>query len=324
MQNKISVVVPVFNVELFLSDCIDSIINQTYKNLEIIIIDDGSTDTSSMISDNYAIRDNRIKVIHQKNRGLSEARNVGVKLATGDFVSFVDSDDRLHAYFYQKLLPILLENNLDIVECGFKKFRDASDIENEIVSSNTKIEIFNTLHSLELLMKEYCTQTVWNKIYRIEVLQNITFPARKLNEDEYWTYKVFGNSKRIGKISDVLHFYRQQPDSIMGKRYSLDRLDGLAALAERIDYMKENFPTLENLAIKIFCLASLWHYQKIDKNLEIDSIGISRKRLVKNIKIYNNPKIFKQWNAKEIFWYQFFITSPNICVKFRNFIKIGI
>ena len=322
MNNKISVIVPVYNVELFLSDCIESILNQTYKHLEIIIIDDGSTDSSSKICDNYALTDNRIRVIHQKNGGLSEARNVGLEYATGDVISFVDSDDLLHVDFYQKLLPILIENNLDIIECGYKKFTENSDI--EIKFSNTKIEIFNTLASLELLMKEYFKQTVWNKIYRKEVLQNITFPVRKLHEDEYWTYKVFGNSKKIGKVSYVLHFYRQQSDSIMGKRYSLDRLDGLAALAERIDYMKENFPALENLAVKIFCLASLWHYQKIDQYLEIDPIGIYRKRLVKSIKIYNKPKIFKQWNAKEILWYQFFITVPHICVKFRNFIKIGI
>jgi glycosyltransferase involved in cell wall biosynthesis len=134
-MHKISVIIPIYNVEKYLSVCLESVINQTYQNLEIILVDDGSTDACPKICDDYATKDNRIKLIHKKNGGLSDARNIGVKHATGDLISFVDSDDVLSLYFYEKLINILEENDADIVECGFRKFYNEKEL--SFVTKNT-------------------------------------------------------------------------------------------------------------------------------------------------------------------------------------------
>lgn len=323
-MNKISTIIPIYNSENYLQACLESVLRQTYQNLEIILVNDGSTDSSPKICDDYALKDNRIKVIHQKNAGVCVARNVGLKIATGNFISFVDNDDLISVSFFSRLIQIAIENNADIVECGFSKFETPLELEKTIRPLNEITEIFNTENALELLMQEYFKQIVWNKIYRKEVIMDIIFPQDKTSDDEYWTYKVFGNSKIIIKISDILYFYRQHSTSQMAKSYGQQRLDGLGALEVRILYMKENFPNLESLAIKIFCLASLWHYQKIDKHLEFDPEGIYRRKILNNAKAYNKLSIFKHWKLKEIFWYKIFIIAPKFCVKFRNLIKVGI
>jgi glycosyltransferase involved in cell wall biosynthesis len=324
-MSKISIIVPVYNVEKYLSACIESIINQTYQNLEIILVDDGATDNSSQICDAYALKDSRIKVLHEKNAGSAEARNKGLQEATGDFIAFVDSDDLISAGFYQRLLNVLVENNADIVECGYYTFVCAPEL-TKISRSEKDVapEIYETEKALELLMKENLKQVVWNKIYRKEVLAEIKFPTGKFIDDEYWTYKVFGNSRKTVKIYDVMYFYRQVKGSIMGRAYSVKRLDGLQALEERIVYMQKNFPALENLAVKIFCLGSLWHYQKITKQSEIDPGMLQRNNITKRVKAYNRLSVLKHWSPKEIFWFQFFLASPKGYAKFRNFINVGI
>lgn len=324
MRNKISVIIPIYRVEDFLPQCLDSVINQTHQNLEIILVDDGSPDSCPLICDDYAGKDDRIKVIHQHNGGLSAARNTGKNAATGDFIAFVDSDDLVSVDFCEKLLTAAIKNNAEIVECNYLKFKTEKEINAVPNNSNTESQIYDTQNALRLLMQEHLKQVVWNKLYRIGVLKNIQFPEGSINEDEFWTYKVFGNSNIIIKIPDVLYFYRQQEESIMGRSYHIKRLDGLEALEERIGYMKMNFPELENLAIKVFCTASLWHYQKINQYHEIDSEKIFRKKIVRRVKKYDKLSFFIRWKPKEVFWYQFFVTSPNFCTKLRNYIKVGI
>ena len=323
MLNKISIIVPVYNVEKYLPQCLESIINQTYKDLEIILINDGSTDSCLQICDEYALRDNRIQVIHQQNGGLSEARNTGLKIATGDFIGFVDSDDLISVDFYEKLLAAAINSNAEIVECNYVKFSSEDDLRLVSNTCNIKNELFNTEKALESLMNQNLKQVVWNKIYRKEILSSLQFPTGFINEDEFWTYKVIGNAKNVLKIADIVYFYRQQEKSIMGKLYNVKRLDGLVALQERVDYMKTNFPVLENAAIKIFCTASLWHYQQLNKYLEIDSEHIYKKNIINNVKVFNKFSILKHWKLKEVFWFQFFVTTPNFCVKFRNRINVG-
>ena len=323
-MNKISIIIPIYNVEDYLPQCIDSVMNQTYENLDIILVDDGSPDSCPQICDDYALKDDRIKEIHQQNGGLSDARNAGVKIATGDFIAFVDSDDLVSLDFCQKLLAAALNNSAEIVECNYLKFKTEREISTVANNCNNGNEIFDTQNALQFLMRENLKQVVWNKLYRLGVVKNIQFPKGIINEDEFWTYKVFGNARKIMKIPDVLYFYRQQEESIMGQTYHIKRLDGLKALEERIVYMKMNFPDLENLAIKVFCTGSLWHYQKIDQYPAIDLQKIFRKKIVKSAKKYNKLSIFKRWKPKEVFWYQFFITMPNFCAKFRNYMKVGI
>ncbi len=134
MNQKISVIVPIYKVENYLHRCVDSIINQTYTNLEIILVDDGSPDNCPMICDKYVKKDSRIRVIHKKNGGLSDARNAGINIATGEYIGFVDSDDYISLHFYQRLMNVMKVSDSDIVECEIKKFKDNDkiyDIENK-------------------------------------------------------------------------------------------------------------------------------------------------------------------------------------------------
>ena len=323
-MHKISIIIPIYNVEQYLPQCLKSVINQTYQNLEIILVDDGSTDACPQICEEFALKDNRIKLIHKKNGGLSDARNAGLKRATGDFISFIDSDDFVAVDFCEKLLKALLENTADVAECDFLAFDNDQDLEKFSTDTKEKIEVFETEAAVELLMKEYFKQTVWNKLYRREVLGHFEFPVGKINEDEFWTYKVFGNSKKLVKITDVLYFYRQQAASIMGKQYSLKRLDGLQALEERIGYMRENFPKLEHLAVQIFCMASMDHYIKIEQHPEIDPQKIFREKVVASVKKYDQTFILENSDWKAVFWYQLFIKTPGIYAKLRNLNEIRI
>lgn len=318
-MHKISIIIPVYNVEQYLPQCLNSVIDQTYRNLEIILVNDGSTDSCPQICNEYAINDQRIKVIHQPNGGLSDARNAGLKRATGDFISYIDSDDVVSVNFCEQLLKTLLENKADVVECGFLAFETDRDLEELSATSQELTEIYETEPALELLMQEYFKQVVWNKLYRREVVCHIQFPVGKINEDEFWTYKVFGNSKKIVKISDVLYFYRQQAESIMGKKYSLKRLDGLQALHDRIFYMKKNFPTLENLAIKVFCFGSFAHYQKIYEHPDIDPQNKFRNQIKEKVSKYNKLSIYKNWDLKTIFWFKLYMWAPNIFVRCRKY-----
>lgn len=316
-MNTISVIIPIYNVEAYLSQCLDSVIHQSYENLEIILVNDGSTDACHQICEKYAAKDNRIKVIHQKNGGLSDARNTGLEIATGDFIAFVDSDDLVSTDFFQLLLDALQSNQAEIVECEFYKFGTITDVP-KASSNKNSVEIFQTEMALELLMKEKLKQMVWNKLYRKIAIGDNRFPVSKINEDEFWTYKVFGNAQKIVKIADVLYFYRQQQESIMGRKYSLKRLDGLQALQERIAYMRENFPRLENLAIKSYCTAAMWHYQQIISFMEVDPTKNHRKMIFDSIKQYNKWLVFKEWSWKEKLRYYLFIWNPIIYVKFRD------
>lgn len=314
-MSKISVIVPIYNVAKYLPQCLDSIVNQTYTNLEIILVNDGSTDSCPQICMDYLAMDNRIVVINKTNGGLSDARNEGVKIATGDFISFVDSDDLLSLDFCQIVLQTLIQNKADLAECGFRKFETDLAIEKTTPITNESVEIYETEVALKLLMTEYFKQVVWNKIYRKEVVADLEFPVNKINEDEYWTYKVFGNSATIVKMPHKLYNYRQQEDSIMGKKYSLKRLDGLQALEERIVYMRENFPQLENLAIKMFCFGSFAHYRKICERPNIDPQEIFRNKIVNSVNKYNHFSIYRNWDLKAILWFQLFVWLPNIYVK---------
>ena len=253
MKDKelISIVVPVYNVEKYLPYCINSIINQKYKNLEIILVDDGSTDDSGKICDEYLKKDDRIKVIHKKNGGLADARNIGIKYAKGEYIGFIDSDDCIHPDFYDCLYELLITNSADISECQFMridteyihKVKEILDDEN--LKIHYKISVDNNIESLKKLygarLKPYINKVVvWNKLYKKSLFDNITFPVGKLHEDEFTTYKVLYKSNKIVSTSKILHGYMQTKNSIMRKEISPKRVDdNLKAYEEAAVFFRE-------------------------------------------------------------------------------------
>lgn len=242
----VSVIIPVYNVFSYLSQCVDSVISQTYQTIEIILVDDGSTDESGKICDDYARKDKRISVIHQKNGGLSAARNTGIKNANGKYIFFVDSDDCIAKDTIEKMVSNQKVNNADVVICNFK-YMNSND--------NAKTES-------NLLRKSYTnwdTHTFWNyyfqsqysfiftiacnKLYKRRLLDNLRFPVGKLNEDDYFANSLFFKKLKINYINDELYVYRQRENSIMHSRKNVNNYDGIYAILKRADIFAQKGQT---------------------------------------------------------------------------------
>jgi len=320
-MHKISIIIPIYNVEKYLSACVESIIHQTYQNLEIILVNDGSTDACPQICDEYATKDQRIKVIHKTNGGLSDARNAGYEKVTGGYLAFVDSDDKVALDLYQNLIETSILYNADIVECGFLKFQDEKDLEKTI--EHNKVEEFETEKALELLLKEDLKQVVWNKLYKSDVVNNLLFEKGKIHEDEFWAYQIFARAKKIVRVNKALYFYRQQNDSIMAEKYSVKRLAGIEAREERIEFVKQKFPKLTSLAVQSFWHAALYNYQLITKNPNVDVDFNYRKNIVAKVKKYALSEYISEWKIKEQLWLKFFQVFPELCSKIRNKLGVG-
>lgn len=238
-NDLISIIIPIYNVEKYIHKCLDSICNQTYQNIEIILVEDGSPDNCGKICDEYAQKDKRIIVIHKENGGLSSARNAGLDIAKGEYISFIDSDDFIALDFIEKLYLLCINNNVDIAECNFLRF------ENDILKDKTisDIEIYTPLEMQNRIYSDFNMRTiiVWNKLYKRYIYENMRFPIGKINEDEFCTYKAFYNCKsKIAVTNEKLYFYRYSPNSIMGKNFNLKRLDILEAYEERKEFYKNN------------------------------------------------------------------------------------
>ena len=234
----ISVIIPVFNVETYVKECIESVIQQTYVDLEVIIIDDGSTDNSGKICDQYAEFDRRIKVIHQKNQGLSAARNQGLDIAKGDYIVFVDSDDYIEKDMIERLYKALVVNNADLVICNIKKFYGETQVLNEI-KSPLKDEIVLPYEAIEKLFQSESWYYVvsWNKIYSKELWNQIRFPIGYIHEDEAVIHRIFKRCTKIVILEDQLYYYRQHDNSIM-HRNTMQKTDIYYALADRLKFLE--------------------------------------------------------------------------------------
>ena len=323
-KGLVTVIVPVFNVEEYLEKCIKSIICQTYSKLEIIIVDDGSTDNSPKICDKWSLVDKRIQVIHKENGGLSDARNTALKIAKGNYISFVDSDDWLDQYFVETLLKILIEENADIAECGVAYVDKSNQLIRERKCLEEKV-IKNKIDSLRsLIMENGLYQTVWNKLYKRRVIDSIYFEKGKYNEDDFWTYQIFDRSDRVVAISSVLYFYVQRNSSIMGSGYQIKRLDSLEARVRRMEYLQRYDKLADFTKANIF-YDFMFHFQSALKYLEP-----SEQKIVTNY-IINAMEDITEFNYKDSgvpkkyqIWFALFKRFPFIVAKFRNWLGIGL
>lgn len=238
----ISVIVPVYKVEAYLDHCIRSLVSQTYTNLEILLVDDGSPDQSGAICDAWAARDSRIKVIHKENGGAGKARNVALDIAQGQLIGFVDSDDYISPWMYEYLYS-LMEGEIDIAECmGTPTEGDDCDLNEETEPELTEV---NAAQAMYLNIQEKLfTQVIWNKLYRRQTIGDIRFPEGNLIDDEFFTYRAIGNARKLVHSSKCMYAYRQQASSVMHKPYSLRRLQGIEAHRRRLEYLKEHMPEL--------------------------------------------------------------------------------
>ncbi|MCI9559123.1 MAG: glycosyltransferase [Lachnospiraceae bacterium] len=223
---KISVIIPVYNVENYLKRCIESVIKQTYKNLEIILVDDGSTDHSADICDEYAQKDKRIIVIHKKNGGLSSARNAGIGIATGDFIGFVDSDDYISENMYRNLLALILKGNYDISVCGICR----TDGKRKWIKRDRSIVTYKRDEYLKKILKINShdpNHFACNKLYKKELFEDSTvrYPESLTCEDVEGTFRIILKSKKIIESKWVGYYYWINPESITASKYGKNNLD---------------------------------------------------------------------------------------------------
>lgn len=242
MSHKIiiSIIVPVYNVEMYLEKCIESILGQTFENFELILVDDGSSDNSAIICDEYSKKDKRIKVIHKENGGLSSARNIGLDLAKGEYIGFVDSDDFISPNMFNELYNMIIKNNYDLAICNFLPVKQGELVFNTYIESNSVEEFEGS----EILNQLYGPQNVqfvvaWNKLYKKELFNELRYEVGKLCEDEYIIHRILYKCKKVIYSSEIMYYYTQRENSIMSTVSAKRIIDVSEALEDRINFFKE-------------------------------------------------------------------------------------
>lgn len=273
----ISVIVPVYRVEDYLERCLRSLTEQTYTHLEILLVDDGSPDRSGAICDNWASKDSRIRVIHKENAGAGAARNTALDAAQGTLIGFVDSDDYLHPNFYSHLYS-LMGDGVGIAECAIA-MTESDDLPMDD-GSGAQVLTCGTEEALRLHIQDrFFCQTPPNKLYRREVVGAIRFPEGNLIDDEFFTYRVIGNARRLVHSSACMYAYRQQAGSAMHKPFSLRRLQGLDAKMERLEYLLGRYPALEWEAKSDLLLTCLFFMQGCLRSLSGEELETARRKI---------------------------------------------
>ena len=284
MIDKISVIVPVYKVEQYLRKCVDSIIKQTYSNLEIILIDDGSPDNCPIICDEYAMKDNRVVVIHKKNGGLSDARNVGIAKSTGKYITFVDSDDYIASDYIEYLYKLILSANGDVSIVLPQIFYDNQE---QVAISNKKesIRIYDSKSALlTMLYQKKFDTSAWGKLYSKKIFEDVVFPVGNIYEDISTIYKTLLNSKVIVYSNQKKYYYLKRNDSIMGRSFkekdmdyiyqaesmynSIKNIDKEIEIAARCRLINANFSVLKKI----------YKYDKKNKNLKLIIANIKSMR----------------------------------------------
>lgn len=241
MNQTISAIVPVFNVAGYLPQCVDSILSQDYGNLEVILIDDGSTDGSGEICDRYAALDSRVRVIHQKNGGAAAAKNAGLRLATGEYLAFADSDDYLEPGAYGFLMKVLLENGADAVQGSFREV-----YRNRAEEQRISEEILEGYDYLLRFPKDFSCALLWNKLYRRALFDGVFFEEGHKIDDEYFTYQGFLQPRKVVRADRIVYNYRKRASSVMSSPESAERLvlDCLDSAAKRRQRILDTLPQL--------------------------------------------------------------------------------
>lgn len=247
MEPLISVIVPVYKVELYLRQCVDSLLAQTYSNLEIILVDDGSPDNCPLICDEYARKDSRIRVIHKENGGLSDARNVGIAAARGEYIGFIDSDDWVMPDMYEYLYNGMQQYGADITVCEYyevwaKKYR---------ATYRPEVRIFEGSDVVNAILMLKVGSYAWNKLYKRELWgDEIRYPAGKLYEDVRTTYRVFENAKLVAALPEPKYFYRRTGESITSNNSIRNKAQSVEARIERFERIADQYPASRDFMLK--------------------------------------------------------------------------
>ncbi|MBR7928197.1 glycosyltransferase family 2 protein [Aerococcaceae bacterium zg-ZUI334] len=298
-MDTISVVIPVYNVQKFLVRCLESVLKQTYKKLEIILVNDGSTDDCSNICDYYGTVDSRIKVIHQANQGLSGARNTGIRYATGKYITFIDSDDWIEENYILYLYELLTTHEADVSQCAFRYVNDSGHIYNVVKDTGRQV-VMNRKEALaNLLLANDLITSAWGKLYKIEFFKSRIYPIGKLYEDIPVTYDIILHSHKVVYGDKAYYNYYYNSESISKMKFQPSRLDALEFTEMSIKKVLLEFPMLkEETDIALFRI-NLGIFLSFDKGqVEYQEI---QEKVFFNMKMYRyavllNPKV--KWREK--------------------------
>ncbi len=302
----ISVIVPVYNIEEYIDKCISSIIKQTYVNLEIILVDDGSTDNSGNICDAYASRDERIVVIHKQNGGLSDARNKGLDVAKGEVISFIDGDDWIHPQMYEILMHMMNSKEADMAVCGFS--RD----ENEVLDRQYDVNNIDEkiVSGIEALIGNFgISPAAWNKLYKKIVFEKIRYPLNRLHEDEYIFHEILHKSERIVVTDLPLYYYAERGSSIMSNMSPKRISDALEAYESRISFARSvGWDEAVHFAIMQYCDYCINLYKEIEDGIhpQLD------RSVMKMLKKKERTKIKNSFGIKLGKRHYIFALSPKV------------
>ena len=260
---KISIIVPIYKVGEFIKRCVDSVLSQTYKDWELILVDDGSPDESGAICDEYAKSDSRIKVFHKENGGLSDARNYGLTHATGDYVYYLDGDDWIRPETIQLLLQTSLEYQADFVQGGFYYAYPTY-----LLTQRSSADVYTYISEQalqELLSNRKIKNFAWGNLIQRELASQVTFRKGKFFEDIYWKYLILDKAQNIVLISKPLYYYRQRHEDISGN-FSVRNLDLLKGMDERLQFLASKYPQLSVTALNQYWLTSFQFMQAAMKD----------------------------------------------------------
>lgn len=317
----ISVIVPVYKVEPYLDKCVSSIVNQTYGNLEIILVDDGSPDNCPAMCDAWTEKDSRIRVIHKPNGGLSDARNVGMAAATGELMAFVDSDDRIAPDMYEHLYQRLTEDGGDIAACGVQMVWTDETLPRMLTRSGSCI--LNNEEAMRAIIEEsWLKQPVWYKLYKTELVRDILFPVGKYHEDVFWSYQAVGRAERVSVSDHIGYYYLQRGGSIMGEKYSLKRLDAVEAKVQRCAYIQQHFPALYPLAAKNLWFTCMYQGQLAVRSLD-EKTTVQALTFLQSV-LRTTPVSMDGCTWKERIWLRMAKNDLRMTCKLRTWLHIGL
>ena len=303
----ISVIVPVYKVEKYIHRCIDSILAQTFTDFELILVDDGSPDNCGKICDEYALKDNRIQIIHKENGGLSDARNVGIEWAlehsSSEWLTFIDSDDWVHPKYLEVLYNAAQQTNCSLSICRFERTDGINPVVDEIYVSH---EVINSEDF-------YCYDCVnamvaWGKLYYKEDFRMIRYPVGKIHEDEFTTYKILFRYAQVVFVDEPLYFYYENTDGIMNSSWSPKRLDALEALEQQLNFLRNKYKKAYKYRLSVFFdfipLLNLY----IDKS----DLSLEQKNICKDVVLASVKRTVKRHKPRPVrnYLYYYEITYP--------------
>lgn len=320
-MDLISVIVPVFKVEKYLDKCVRSIVEQTYPELEIILVDDGSPDRCGEMCDAWAATDDRIRVIHTPNRGSSAARNTALDVAQGELIGFVDSDDYLSPDMLNHLHGLMTDET-DIAECAFTT---TIDDQAEFVHENDSVRKFDVRSAMsEHIQDRIFRQVIWNKLYRRDVIGDIRFPVGKRIDDEFFTYQVIGRAKSLIRSERICYAYRQQENSVMHSVPVGKRFVSVEAKVLRHAYILTHFPELAGVSLKSIMSSCLYLNQlALRTSDKLTQDMIQKETAVIWAKYPLTRDTIAAFSPKDRFWFTLAANNMHLTCRIRNLLGIG-